>query len=688
MNERLALKEIADWQLKPEVSEVKLPSVQRGFVWKSQQVENLWDSILRGYPIGSFLMQQTGDTFYLMDGQQRATSIFLGYFNPYTNTNETKAWSIKGELPVVWIDIYPNEKPDLSKFSIRVTTRSHPWGYKAKANWEKLSVVDRRNALKIFRKHPENEKCGYTSFRNTTVFPYDSRLPLPLVFFIDAQNVEQVIEKAERYLPDYFCTKSGGFSDKKEFLTILKRERQDDLNNLLLAVRKISSKQINYDLVSNEVLQEEVDQDNPTLFVRINSEGTPLTGDDLIYSIYKATFDESKDLVENAGLGFITPIQTISLVSRLAWFELKEYRYPRKMNVRDFQRNIKEEDFRNKLIELIGKDGNNVIGSFFGKAIEILRCENKQLLKSEIPPVLIKQFVKSYPDLFLFLLCWLRKHGYPEDEKTQFQIVSKLFSFAWFSFGNIPKLWDEIDEKDFWIKPINQYLWWNGTDGIHFLLPPDILRNYYKQSIVEKLFLDHKSEDHQHRWGLWQDGVGLEIKEYYGKIKSHSIDWDKANEYFWKFIGQLKMNKSLILFAQRDYINSEFGDYNQMDNLEDTNTPWDWDHIYPNSWVYNMKQCAPIIRDWVNSNGNFRAISLEQNRSESNTLSPKQRLDDEFNRKISFVNDEDWEFWQKIDDRIWDDKAENYFRAVTTRMINIYEVFWNDFKINEFMDIK
>lgn len=685
MNQRLTFKEIADWQLKSETSEVRLPSVQRGFVWKAQQIENIWDSILREYPIGSFLLQQTENTFYLMDGQQRATSIFLGHFNPYTNADETKAWSIKGELPVVWVDICPKDKPDTSKYSIRLTTRSHPWGYKAKNNWEKLIVSERQKALEIFRKNPDNENCGYTSFKNTTIFPFDASFPLPLVFFIESDNIEQVIENAEKYLPDYFCTKSGGFSSKKEFLKKLKTEHQDNINQILLAVNNISSKKVNYDIVADEVLKEENIQENPTLFVRINSGGTQLTGDDLIYSIYKATFPESKDLVENIGMGFIAPTQTISLVSRLVWSELNEYKYPRKMNVRDFQRNIKDENFRNKFIELICKDDDNGIGLLFENAINILNCKNNSLLKGEIPPVLIKQFVKSSQDLFLFLLCWVRKHGYSKDENTQFQIVAKLLSFAWFSFGNAPKLWEEIDEKDFWEKSLNQYLWWNGTDGLHFLLPPDILKNYYKQNVVEKLFLEHESENHQHRWGLWQEGVGTDIKEYYGKIKSQTVEWEKANEYFWTFIGQIKNNRPLILFAQRDYINSEFRDYNQMDTLDDTNTPWDWDHIYPNSWVYNMKNCAPVIRDWVSSNGNFRAISLEQNRSESDKDSPKVRLAEEHNRKISFIKDSDWVFWQKIDDRIWDDKTENYFRAVITRCLNIYEKFWNDLKINDFI---
>ena len=32
-----------------------LPSIQREFVWGTEQIEKLFDSIMRGYPINSFL---------------------------------------------------------------------------------------------------------------------------------------------------------------------------------------------------------------------------------------------------------------------------------------------------------------------------------------------------------------------------------------------------------------------------------------------------------------------------------------------------------------------------------------------------------------------------------------------------------------------------------------------------------
>jgi len=218
-----SLQEIADWQLKIQSSKVELPSIQRGFVWKSKQIEDLWDSILRGYPIGSFLFSKTGDKLYLMDGQQRATSIFLGYFDPFSPNGLTKAWAIKGELPVVWIDLKPKTKPDTSKYLIRLTTNSHPWGYQSSFNDKKLSTSDRRKALELFKQHPEN-KGGYTSFKNSTVFPFDCNCPLPLSFFINAMCIEDIIENVEKNLPNYFSTKGGDFKNKKEFISLLKTE--------------------------------------------------------------------------------------------------------------------------------------------------------------------------------------------------------------------------------------------------------------------------------------------------------------------------------------------------------------------------------------------------------------------------------------------------------------------------------
>ena len=112
------LEEIASWH---ESNTVSLPTVQRGFVWRPFQIENLWDSILRGYPLGAFVLYCDNNNLQLLDGQQRATAISLGF------ANETFKESLK--FYSVFIDLESPSDEDSRKFIFRVITRSHPWGY-------------------------------------------------------------------------------------------------------------------------------------------------------------------------------------------------------------------------------------------------------------------------------------------------------------------------------------------------------------------------------------------------------------------------------------------------------------------------------------------------------------------------------------------------------------------------------
>lgn len=76
---------------------IKLPMFQREFVWDKEQSAKLIDSILKGYPIGTFIFWKTKESLrsvkdignhqlpdtpkgdyaeYILDGQQRITSLY------------------------------------------------------------------------------------------------------------------------------------------------------------------------------------------------------------------------------------------------------------------------------------------------------------------------------------------------------------------------------------------------------------------------------------------------------------------------------------------------------------------------------------------------------------------------------------------------------------------------------------
>jgi hypothetical protein len=87
---------IAKYDLKQLISfidskSVAIPEFQRGFVWKTAQVKKLFDSLVKQYPIGSFILWETNKNidartlngeklpkrkYLILDGQQRMVSIF------------------------------------------------------------------------------------------------------------------------------------------------------------------------------------------------------------------------------------------------------------------------------------------------------------------------------------------------------------------------------------------------------------------------------------------------------------------------------------------------------------------------------------------------------------------------------------------------------------------------------------
>ena len=96
--------------------QIRIPAFQRGFVWDSERVAYLMDSIYKAYPFGSLMFWRTKEQLkfdrdlgpfrlsepkedypvdYVLDGQQRVTSIF-GVFQT----------DMEPENPGDWLDIY------------------------------------------------------------------------------------------------------------------------------------------------------------------------------------------------------------------------------------------------------------------------------------------------------------------------------------------------------------------------------------------------------------------------------------------------------------------------------------------------------------------------------------------------------------------------------------------------------
>lgn len=118
----------------------EIPPVQRGLVWSPSQVIELWDSISKGYPIGSFITyQDKNKKMQLLDGQQRYNAIRMG----------TKSDAEDG---MVWV----KEEEGIPHFM--VCTSCHPWGFKEGEQNAPLSPGEQNAANKTFLGEPKPEK--------------------------------------------------------------------------------------------------------------------------------------------------------------------------------------------------------------------------------------------------------------------------------------------------------------------------------------------------------------------------------------------------------------------------------------------------------------------------------------------------------------------------------------------------
>jgi len=125
--EQLKVKEI----VKQAVSKnVDIPEFQREFVWDTEQVKKLAESLYRDYPVGSFLLwdssqyqeaktaQGTQASLWIVDGQQRTTALclLLGQ-KPYW-WDDAERWNKALERYDVMANLLPEDGDDRLEFAL------------------------------------------------------------------------------------------------------------------------------------------------------------------------------------------------------------------------------------------------------------------------------------------------------------------------------------------------------------------------------------------------------------------------------------------------------------------------------------------------------------------------------------------------------------------------------------------
>lgn len=233
-----------------------LPNIQRPFVWKEEQIERLFDSILREYPIGTLLVWKTKSKirrrkfidnykldikltdFYVpeddkqkmlvLDGQQRLQSLFIGLLGSYEK-KELCLNVLSGDLVA----------PEDIRYKFKFIANSE-----IKAPWFKLKDI-------VFSNKEYDETADLIKAK------FDTDLS-----DVDKKKITRIVAKLTRI----FGTEE----------------------NLVYQV---------VDSVDNSELYTE--DDIVEIFIRANSGGTPLGKSDLLFSLLTSSWDEADEQMED-----------------------------------------------------------------------------------------------------------------------------------------------------------------------------------------------------------------------------------------------------------------------------------------------------------------------------------------------------------------------------------------------------
>ena len=700
----ITLNDIARWQLAPSSCDflVELPKLQRGFVWEPYKVIDLWDSILRGFPIGSMMVSSIDpepnvnsdvqqNRYWLLDGQQRATSIAMGFYNPWRpEVHDPSIWSVK-ILPILWIDLLGKPQGnDQKMFFVNLVTQSHPWGYKNDGGI--ISVPDRKDACEEF-----NLQADYTKADLKSCFPWLPNFPVPLSFMIDLAKQSEGVDKAwatmisncRDFLPEYWHKWYKKHLDERmpeAFVSIVRRLA--NLGDYKIHLNRLTSEAADNDVYNSD--------DNSLLFVRLNTGGVLLGGEELIFSLFKSAFPSAKDAVEKCAAGFMTPSKLFGLLVRLAAARIDPSRLARPMSLREFKREINgDSPLKLQLNELI----HLRLEGLMKQAREILCGTDDHAYAFCLPEAVATRTINGAPDIFLALLFWLDNGGTVNREKHR-QLLGKFTAISWFMPGNA-KAKQEVLGK--WIQEagtdVSGRLW--STECVRLLFTrkeihapifprPELLFSYLQCDQPD----DIKHCDHY----SYNSPSGSVAQQFWNEYSAISKDEGEPSELyiqrlesnFRSFLNKLRGCNTMLLYAQRDYLRKRFKAFAQWEvTLNDTNCPWDWDHIYPSA--YRIWSVYDVYKNWHNTIGNKRIEGLSENRSDG--CSPptvKLELAGHEGRLNSFVSPSIWEQMLDLKGKETAIKdpasAAKICSIVLKRMVSIYEEWYTELHIGQFME--
>lgn len=247
-----------------------LPALQRKFVWNHEQIEKLFDSIYRGFPIGTVLswerhkedIQNSRDVYYKFLSEYSA-------YDSYINKKLSKTVLDKHELEIIL-----DGQQRLSSLYLGI---QGTYAYRTKGGKKdkKESYPIRELYFNLEADYEELADEDYSSFK----------------FLTNKNEIEGHWIKVKDVYQD--ATELNNLSDIINSCSDEEKKKLVTKNYNKLA-NALNSLQINIDRISHKKTMDEV----LNIFVRANDGGTKLSKADLLFSNLTIEWEEARDQVD------------------------------------------------------------------------------------------------------------------------------------------------------------------------------------------------------------------------------------------------------------------------------------------------------------------------------------------------------------------------------------------------------
>ena len=606
----IPIDKVVAWTQGKAPNRLFLPPIQRSIVWKNQQIVNYWDSLLRGYPAGLMMVNKPNQSvarttegqtceirpedFELFDGQQRLTTILLGF----------QAGQLEEHIKL-WVDLGMDPSADSGLlFQLRISSTGQPFGYQPHWPNIKYDLKKRRDKVAAWI---ENEKTtqfspidAFAKVKGKDLIGIDVNDPGP----IQLHEIISLIAIGERHATETLISHWNDIDPTK----IIK---------FVYALDRALKLPVPFQLVNQSVVEN--GQEYIRFFGRLGQGGTALSNDELTYSIIKHQYPHVHDCIKNITRGpagrVTSEVNLVLAALRVAkvlapWEGAKEWELVGRP-VPGFVSRLKD-------FPKVGEEFRRMISSpLNGGLNEYLETIHRRLFYDKtknnagLPPILMARLPHQLIDVLLLMT------GPQNQDKSALMEPDWLPSFAlhWLLFvKDHDKAADHIFRRYRSSPDINSQA--AIQDLIRDFEAADIAWRIPSKRRLPNLREDIKMGNHRLRTG----------PERFACLDTESVH--KCADALRVLSGDRELIKRALLWLQRDYLAHEFGYYNPTSG-RDEDLPIDLDHLIPDSifgFNWNSASMRPEFADpdenfyWQrkpigNSLGNFHWLDAQKNRS-------------------------------------------------------------------------